>query len=320
MSVKRIGVLTSGGDAPGMNAALRAIVKTGLAMGNEMFVIYDGYKGLVEGNIKQVDRYFVSEILTRGGTIIHSARLPEFKEIEVREKGVEQLKKFGIDALVVIGGDGTYQGALALSKMGINCVALPGTIDNDVASSDYTIGFDTALNTICSSVDKLRDTSGSHHRCALIEVMGRYCGDLAMYAGIGCGADIIVSQDLPMTEDEIIEEVKRLKANGRLYVIIVVTELMFDVHALAKRIEEETGITTREEVVGRIQRGGSPSAYDRVLAARMGVYSVELLHEGKTGICIGLDGRKLTYYPIDEALKLPRQLSNDFLDIVIKLK
>ncbi len=320
MSINKIAVLTSGGDAPGMNAAVRSIIRTGLFYGKEMFVVYDGYKGLIENNIQKVDRSFVTDILTRGGTIIHSARLPEFKEKEVRELAVKNLKALGIDALCVIGGDGSYMGALRLHEMGINCVGLPGTIDNDISSSEFTIGFDTALNTICESVDKLRDTSSSHGRCSVIEVMGRYCGDLAMYAGIACGADIIISSDLPMSKEETFKNVKDMMAQGRRSIIIIITEHICDVHEFAKEIEKECGIETREEVVGRIQRGGSPTANDRILAARMGVYAVELLVDGKSGICIGSKGNDLTYYNIEDALKMKRQLKNDMIDVVVKLR
>ncbi|MCR5079402.1 MAG: ATP-dependent 6-phosphofructokinase, partial [Bacilli bacterium] len=191
--IKNIGVLTSGGDAPGMNCAIRAVVRAGLKYNLGVYGIYDGYKGLVEGNIVPLDRHSVSDIISRGGTVLHTARLREFKEVSVRQKGVDNLKKFGIDALVVIGGDGSYMGAKKLTEMGINCVGLPGTIDNDIASTDYTIGFDTCLNTICDCVDKIRDTTESHQRCAVIEVMGNHCGDLAMFSGIAEGAEMIIT-------------------------------------------------------------------------------------------------------------------------------
>ncbi len=320
MEISRIGILTSGGDAPGMNAAVRAIVRSGLACGKEMFVIYDGYKGLIDDNIKQVDRAFVSDIITRGGTLIHSARLPEFKEEEVRKIAVNNLKSHGIQALVVIGGDGTYQGALALTKMGINCIAIPGTIDNDIASSDYTIGFDTCLNTICDAVDKLRDTSFSHHRCSVIEVMGRYCGDLAIYSGIACGADIIISSDHPMSKEDAFESIKTIHENGRSHIIVIVTEHLYDVKQFAKEIEEATGIETRSEVLGRIQRGGSPSAKDRVLAAQLGVRAIELLCEGKGGKCVGIQNDKIVDFDIDEALKMPRTVRDDLLSVISYLR
>lgn len=314
--MKRVGILTSGGDAPGMNAAVRAVVRAGLYHGLEMFVIYDGYKGLVEGNIQQVDRDFVSDIVNRGGTIIRSARLPEFKEIETRKKGIEQLKKFGIDALVCIGGDGTYQGAKALSNMGINCIALPGTIDNDIASTDFTIGFDTALNTIVEAVDKLRDTSTSHQRCSIVEVMGRYCGDLALFSGIACGADLIVTSDYQLTRSEIIEKLAEMHKNGKRHAMVIITEKLCDVNELAHDIEKESGFECRAEVLGRIQRGGSPTARDRFLAGQMGVRAIELLLEGKGGRCVGLRGSKLVDYDIDDALKMKRDTHTELVDVI----
>lgn len=317
--MKRVGILTSGGDAPGMNAAVRAVVRTGLIHGLEMFVIYDGYKGLVEGNIKQVDRAFVSDIISRGGTIIRSARLPEFKDENVRKIGIEQLKKFGIEALVCIGGDGTYQGAMALTKMGINCIALPGTIDNDIASSDFTIGFDTALNTITECVDKLRDTSSSHQRCSVIEVMGRYCGDLALYAGIACGADLIVTSDHILQRNDIIARLKAMHEEGRRHAIVIITEKLCDVHQLAYDIEKGSGYECRAEVLGRIQRGGSPTASDRVLAGRLGVRAIELLLEGKGGRCVGLRGNDLVDYDIEEALKMERDRHSNLIKVVTSI-
>lgn len=310
--IKKIGVLTSGGDAPGMNAALRAVIRAGLNAGIEMYVIYNGYKGIIDRNIQKVNRSFVSEMINRGGTKIGTARLPEFVEDEVQNKAVEILREFGIDALVTIGGDGTYKGALALSRKGINCVALPGTIDNDVASTDFTIGFDTALNTIVECVDKLRDTSSSHQRCSLIEVMGRYCGDLAIYAGIACGAEIVITGERITPKHEVIESIKSQMQEGKKHVMILITEHICDVREFAREIERECGIETRSEVLGRIQRGGTPSAQDRILAARMGVFAVDLLLEGKSGVCVGIIYSKLTATPIEEALKMKNK-DNHFM-------
>ncbi len=320
MTINKIGVLTSGGDAPGMNAAVRAVIRAGLSEGKEMYVVYDGYKGLIDDNIQEVDRSFVSEIITRGGTIIHSARLPEFKEEKVRQIAVDNLRKRGIDALVVIGGDGTYMGAKALTAMGINCIAIPGTIDNDIASTDYTIGFDTCLNTICDAVSKLRDTSFSHHRCSVIEVMGRYCGDLAIYAGIACGADLIISSDYKLTAEEIANQIKKMHENGRSHIIVIVTEKIFDVNALAKEIENIAGIEAKSEVLGRIQRGGSPSARDRVLAAQLATYAVELLVAGKGGRCVGVRGDNIVDYDIMEALSMKRTKHDDLIHVIEKLR
>jgi len=318
--VTRIGVLTSGGDSPGMNAAIRAIVRAGLKAGKEMYVIYDGYKGLVEGSIEKVDRTFVANIIAWGGTVIRSARLPEFADVEVRKKGVEQLKKHGIDALVVIGGDGTYLGAKKLTEMGINCIGLPGTIDNDLACTDYTIGFDTALNTIVQCVDKLRDTSSSHQRCSVIEVMGNHCGDLALYSGVACGAELIISPDHQLPKEEVMATLRDLKTNSKRHALVIVSEKLFDVKDLAREIELETGFESRAEVLGRIQRGGSPTAFDRILAARMGVFAIELLLEGKSGRCVGIVQNHLVDYDIYEALKMERDKHVQLLNVIATLK
>lgn len=314
--INRIGVLTSGGDAPGMNATLRAIVRAGIKNGKEMFVIYDGYRGLVEGQIQKVDRTFVSDIITRGGTIIRSARLEEFKEEETRKRAVKQLENHGIDALVVIGGDGTFMGAKKLSNLGINCIAIPATIDNDIASTDYTVGFDTALNTICDAVAKLRDTSSSHQRCSIIEVMGRYCGDLAVSAGIACGADLIISSDHPLSRGEVIERIKVMRQEAKRHIIVIVTEKLCDVHELAHDVETETGYECRAEVLGRVQRGGSPSAFDRVLAAKFGSFAVDLLLQDKSGRCVGIRNNELIDYDIEHALKMERNIHNNLIRII----
>ena len=228
-AVKTIGVLTSGGDAPGMNACLRAIVRSGLVQGLEIYAIKDGYRGLIDDDIEKMTRHSVSDILNRGGTCIGTARLPEFKNPEVQKKGVEILKNHGIDALVAIGGDGTYQGAQALHKWGIHTIGIPGTIDNDVASSDFTIGFDTALNTIVECVDRLRDTSTSHQRCSVIEVMGHFCGDLSAYAGIACGSELTIINEQNISEDEIIENLKVEKAKGKRHAMVIISEKVLDV-------------------------------------------------------------------------------------------
>ena len=318
--INRIGVLTSGGDSPGMNAAIRAIVRAGIKHGKEMYFIYDGYRGLVEGNIERVDRTSVANIITWGGTVIRSARLPEFADLEVRKKGVEQLRKFGIDALVVIGGDGTYMGAKKLTEMGINCIGLPGTIDNDLACTEYTIGFDTALNTIVEAVDKLRDTSSSHQRCSVIEVMGNHCGDLALYSGVACGAELIISPDHMVPKEEVMTTLRDLKTSSKRHALVIVSEKLFDVKDFAREIEKETGFETRSEVLGRIQRGGSPSAFDRILAARMGVYAIECLLEGKSGRCVGIINNRLVDFDIYEALKMQRDKHEQLLKVIATLK
>ncbi len=315
--VKKIAVLTSGGDAPGMNACIRAVIRAGLQLGLEMYVVYEGYKGLVEGKIEKVDRNFVSDIINRGGTILKSARLREFKEESVRQIAVNQLKKHGIDGLICIGGDGTYLGAKKLTEMGINTVGLPGTIDNDIASTDFSIGFDTCLNTIVECVDKIRDTTASHQRCTFIEVMGNRCGDLALFSGVAEGVEMIITPDHPIPVDEVIETIKRMNKGKKKHTLIIVSEKIFpNIYEFANRVTRETGIETRADVLGHLQRGGSPSAQDRILATRLGVEAVELLTNGETGICCGIVNNKIVHYDIYEALELPRDKHIDLLNII----
>ena len=234
--VKCIGVLTSGGDAPGMNAAIRAVTRTCLNKGIKIYGVRLGYKGLHDGEFIEFDRHSTRNIINIGGTFLKSARFPEFKDPKVREEAIEQMKKVGMEALVVIGGDGSYNGALKLTEMGINCIGIPGTIDNDIPDTDFTIGFDTALNTIVDALDKLRDTSSSHQRCTILEVMGRRCGDLAVHAGLACGAEMIVTSESGFDEEEIIETLKRSKASDKKHALVVITEHITDVHELAKRV------------------------------------------------------------------------------------
>lgn len=305
--LKRIGVLTSGGDSPGMNAAIRAVTRSALSQGIEVVAIEDGFKGMVEGSMYLMNTRSVSDILYRGGTILGSARLPEFKDIEVRKVAVAKLKEFGVEAVVVIGGDGTYRGAMALTDMGINCIGLPGTIDNDIVSTDNTIGFDTALNTVIQNIDKLRDTSSSHHRCSVVEVMGNKCGDLAIYSGISCGAEIIVTQETGYDEQEVLAKLRELDTNRKKkHAIVVISEKITDVEMLAAKISKSTGFSGRSTVLGHIQRGGSPTAFDRVLATRMGDYAVELLVKGIGGHCVGMVHNEITSFPIEEALAMPK--------------
>lgn len=318
---KRVGVLTSGGDAPGMNAAIRAVVRAGIRNGCEMYLVYEGYKGLVNGDIHKIDRSAVSEIISRGGTILKSARLPQFKDINVRKLAVKQLKKHNIDALVCIGGDGTYMGAMKLTEMGINCIGIPGTIDNDIASTDYTIGFDTCLNTIIECTDKIRDTTESHQRCSIVEVMGRRCGDLALFSGIAEGVDMIITPDHPISDKDIIENLKTWKKANKKHVMMIVSEHIYEnIAEFANRISKETGYECRAEVLGRIQRGGSPSAQDRVLAARLGAHAIDLIMEGRGGLCVGLINNKVVHYDIYEALQLPRDKHMNLLRLIDLLK
>jgi 6-phosphofructokinase 1 len=291
----KIGVLTSGGDAPGMNVAIRAVVRAAINTNNEVYGIRDGYLGLVEGNIFEMKRNSVSGIIKEGGTILGTSRLPEFVKKETRKKGIEQLKKFGIETLICIGGDGTYRGAMELGKMGIKVIGLPGTIDNDIAGTDYTIGFHTALQTIIECIDKLRDTSSSHKRCSIVEVMGRRCGDLAINAGICDGAEFIVTPENPVTKEEMISKLTEFVGEGRRHAIIIVTEKMYDVHLLAKELSEKSGFSTKATILGYIQRGGSPSSEDRLLGSRMGEYAIELINKGIYNVCVGIRDNRMVY-------------------------
>ena len=319
--VRKIAVLTSGGDAPGMNACLRAVIRAGLYQDKDMYVVYDGLRGLVEGQIKQVNKDFTQDIINRGGTIIRSARLPEFKDPVVVERAAQQLKDFEIDALVGIGGDGTFRGLNDLAKHGIKVVGIPGTIDNDVGSTEQTIGFSTALNTICECVDKLKDTSGSHQRCSLIEVMGRHCGDLAMYAALAEGAEGVICVEHPLKEDVLFRKLRKMKAQNKSHAIIIVSENLLDIHELAKKIEEKTGFDTRTEVLGRLQRGGSPSAEDRVLAARMGAKSIELLlNDECDSRIIGVKGGQIVDLPIEEAVNMKHEHTHGLRDLIDMLQ
>ena len=311
--VRKIGVLTSGGDAPGMNSAIRAVTRVALANGIEVVGIRDGYKGLVNGDFVNLTKRDVSDMLDRGGTKLGSARLPEFKDEEVQDKAVNQLKSNGIDAIVVIGGDGSYRGAMALTKKGINCIGLPGTIDNDIAGTDFTIGFDTALNTCVECVDKLRDTSSSQHRCSVVEVMGNHCGDLAVWTALSCGAEVVITPETGYDELDILERLRYLdKAVKKNHAIVIISEKITDAESLARKISLNTGFSGRATVLGHIQRGGSPTPNDRVLAERMGQKAVELLMDGVGGHCVGIIDNKIISMPIEEVLEAPRKSRKEF--------
>lgn len=313
--MKRIAVLTSGGDAPGMNAAIRAVVRMGLDKGLEVMGIHRGYNGLINGEIFEMNRHSVSDIIHRGGTILRTARSEEFRTEEGRKKAFNILKVFGIDGLVVIGGDGSFHGAQLLSKLGVSTVGIPGTIDNDLAYTDYTIGFDTALNTILDAINKLRDTSTSHERASVIEVMGRDCGDLALYASIGGGAENVIVPEKGYELDELCKTIIQGKVNGKMHNLIIVAEGIGGANELAKKIQEITGIDTRATILGHIQRGGSPTAFDRILASRMGARAVELLLEGKTSKVIGIKNGKIMDLDISKALEMPKTFDKELYDI-----
>lgn len=314
--IKKIGVLTSGGDAPGMNAAVRAVVRTALANDIEVSGIYDGYYGLYHNQIAELTSRDVSGIMKKGGTFLGTARFPEFANEEARLVAVENLKKHNIDALVVVGGDGSYMGAVRLSEMGFPCIGIPGTIDNDAPMTDLTIGYDTALDTICVNIDRLRDTCYSHKRCAVVEVMGRNAGDLALSAGIATGADYTIVPEVKFDVEKMLKEFKSKRELGKRDFVVLVAEGCSIKTGLDAIIEKETGIETRTTVLGHVQRGGSPTAPDRILASRMGAYAVELLIDGHSARCVGIQGNKLVNHDIIEAMKGTHSIDESLYTLV----
>ena len=309
MAIKRIGVLTSGGDAPGMNAAVRAVVRTALACGIECVGIRRGWQGLINGDFVMLDTKSVSHILSRGGTILYTARSEEFMTAEGRQKAVGTCKLLGLDGVVAIGGDGTFRGALELSRLGVPVVGIPATIDNDVGCSNYTIGFDSACNTAIDCIDKLRDTMQSHERCSVVEVMGRNAGFLALYVGIGVGATavLIPEHELDFQKD-VVDRIQRARLSGNTHFMVVVAEGAGSALDIGNRIQEAMGIVPRITVLGHIQRGGAPSARDREIATRMGYFAVKALAEGKLNVIIGTREGDIVEIPIEEALSARKHL------------
>ncbi len=304
--IKKIGVLTSGGDAPGMNAAIRAVVRTALSKGMEVYGIRRGYVGLISGDIIKMDARSVSDIIHRGGTMLYTARYPEFRTEEGLQKAKDTCEELGLEGIVVIGGDGSFRGAADLSARGILCVGLPGTIDNDIACTDYTIGYDTAMNTAMEMVDKLRDTSQSHDRCTVVEVMGRNAGYIAVNTGIACGAIEIITREVPYDLDAIAKKMLEAKANGKQNFVIVVSEGIGNANEIAKIIEEKTHIESRATILGHVQRGGSPTVRDRVLAAELGHYAVGLLEQGIGNRVVGIQKDEIVDFDIQEALSMKK--------------
>lgn len=317
--MKRIGILTSGGDAPGMNAAIRAVVRTALVNGIEVMGIYKGYLGLHEGEIHPMERSSVSDIIQKGGTILKTARFEEFADLEVRKKAAQVLKIYGIEGLVVIGGDGSFKGAKGLSELGIKTIGIPGTIDNDLDYTDRTIGFDTAQNTVIDAINKIRDTSSSHQRVSVVEVMGRNCGDLALYAGLAGGATTILVPEKKYSKEEIIRTVMDGQRQKKHHNLVVIAEGVGKSDEIAREIEEISGIETRLTVLGHIQRGGSPTAFDRILASKMGHRAVELLMEGKSGRVIGTVKGDIVDLDIHEALSIERPFNEQLYQIAMDL-
>ena len=319
--INTIGVLTSGGDAPGMNAAIRAVVREAIANGKRVMGIKRGYAGLLQEEIYEMHTTDVSDIIQRGGTILQTARCKEFTTAEGQQKGADICRQHGIDGMIVIGGDGSFRGAQKLAYYGINTVGVPGTIDLDIACTDYTIGFDTAVNTVMDMVDKLRDTSQSHDRCSIVEVMGRRCGDIALHAGIACGAVAILVPEVPFSIDSIIEKMQRTLRTGKKHFIIIVAEGVTSVggvgtvHDIAEEIEARTGVESRATVLGHVQRGGAPSARERVLASEMGYHAVELLEQGIGNRVVVNHDNKIVDYDILEALQMKKQFDRHLYDI-----
>ncbi|MBN2221688.1 MAG: 6-phosphofructokinase [Vallitaleaceae bacterium] len=307
--IKTIGVLTSGGDAPGMNAAIRSVTRAALAKGMRVMGIRKGYNGLISGDIFEMDARSVSDTIQRGGTILYTARCMEFMTAEGQQRGADMCKVFGIDGLVVIGGDGSFRGAEKLANLGINTIALPGTIDLDIACTDYTIGFDTAVNTAMEAIDKIRDTSTSHERCSIVEVMGRDAGYIALWCGIVNGAeDIFLPERENISEDALIRRILKNREKGKKHNLIINAEGVGGSAELAERIEKVTGISTRATILGHLQRGGSPTAVDRLHASMMGAYAVDLLAEGKSNRVVAFKDGKYTDFDINEALLMKKEI------------
>ncbi len=316
MAIKKIAVLTSGGDAPGMNAAIRAVTRTALNRGVQVMGVYRGYNGLINGDMVEMNLRSVSDIIHRGGTMLYTARSPEFRTEEGIQKAVRTCREQGIEGVVVIGGDGSFRGAQDLTRHGMPCIGIPGTIDNDISCCEHTIGYDTALNTCMEMIDKLRDTAQSHDRCSVVEVMGRHAGYLALNVGIAVGATSIVVPEVPFDfETDVLERMKSTSATGKKHFIIIVAEGVGHVIEMAEKIEERTGIESRATILGHVQRGGSPTLRDRVLASQMGHYAVGLLMEGKSNRVVTIQNDRILDYDIEEALQMKKPFDFDLFQM-----
>ena len=320
MGTKSIAILTSGGDAPGMNAAIRAVARAGISNGMRVIGVRRGYNGLISGDVFEMNLRSVSDIIHRGGTTLFTARSPEFNTPAGVQKAADTCRSLGIDGVVVIGGDGSFRGARDLTGAGIPCVGLPGTIDNDIQCSEYTIGFDTAMNTAMDMVDKLRDTAQSHDRCSVVEVMGRRCGDLALQTGIAVGATAILVPEVPFDLDkDVIKRVQFTQLTGKKHFIIIVAEGIGGVDDLARQIQERTGIESRATVLGHVQRGGSPTLRDRVVASEMGFHAVELLMQNQGNRVVAMKNGQIVDYDITEALNMKKSFNKKLYDIALKI-
>lgn len=314
--IKTIGVLTSGGDAPGMNAAVRAVVRTGIYYGFKVMGVRKGYEGLLNGDVAEMTPRSVGDLIHRGGTILQTARSAEFNTEAGVKKAISIAKVFGIDALVVIGGDGSFRGALDLSNQGLITMGIPGTIDNDIACTEYTIGFDTAMNTVQDAIDKIRDTAYSHERCSVLEVMGRKAGYIALNVAISGGAEAVVLPEKEFNVDrDIIKPIIEGRNRGKKHYLVVIAEGVGGAVEIAKYIEEKTDIKTRATILGHIQRGGSPTVHDRVMASRMGSHAVKLLKQGSTNRVIAVQNGSLVDFDIKEALKMKKGIDEDMVEL-----
>lgn len=313
--MKTIGVLTSGGDAPGMNAAIRSVVRTAISLGMNVKGIRRGYNGLIEGDVVDLDLRSVSDIIHRGGTVLYTARSPRFKTPEGVKEAVKNCKELGIEGIAVIGGDGSYRGARDLSLAGVPCIGIPGTIDNDISSTEYTIGFDTAMNTAMEMVDRIRDTAQSHARCSVVEVMGRHAGYIALQTGISVGATAILVPEVETDVNKVIEKIVATRKTGKQHFIIVVAEGVGGVDEIAKEIENKTGIESRATVLGHVQRGGRPTVRDRVMATHLGNAAVHLLSEGIGNRVVAYNSGKIVDYDIFEALQMVKEFDYDMLEV-----
>lgn len=313
--MKTIGVLTSGGDAPGMNAAIRAVTRTAIRKGMRVIGIRRGYNGLIKGDMFEMNDRSVSDIIQKGGTILYTARCPEFRYEEGLQKAKQTCIDAGIEGIVAIGGDGSFRGAADLSERGIPCVGVPGTIDNDIDCTEYTIGYDTAMNTAMEMVDKLRDTAQSHERCSVVEVMGRNAGYLALNTGIACGASFIITSEMEYSMDSLVAKINSSRKLGKEHFIVVVAEGIGNSECIAEQIEKATGIETRATILGHVQRGGRPTVRDRVVASEMGNYAVDLLEKDIGNRVVGMQDNKIVDFDIQEALKMKKKFTEELYDI-----
>lgn len=316
LDMKKIAILTSGGDAPGMNAAVRAAVRTGLSTDMEVFGIKRGYEGLLDGEIKKMEWHSVGDILQRGGTILRTARSERFREAKWQKHAVDMLQTFGIEGLIVVGGDGSFHGGLELDRLGVTVIGIPGTIDNDLGCTDYTIGFDTAVNTVLSMISNLRDTASAHERTTIVEVMGRHCGDIALHAGLAGGADVILVPEMETDINMVCRRVLRGQQSGKMHSIIMKAEgVDMSVQQLAEIIEDRTGREVRSVVPGYIQRGGTPTGRDRMLASVMASKAVKLLYDDERSKAIGIINNEIIAVDLADALEMKKEFRKDLYEI-----